>query len=64
MSESLLETRYLTHELFQKADFTEEEIARGNLLAVAVLKQNHEVCKRCGRADAELTMHYCNERTR
>lgn len=37
------------HEFFDLSDFTLEEIARENLLFVAVT-QGHEICKRCGIA--------------
>ena len=40
--------RYRTHDLFVKEDFTDEEISRGNVLAVAVITENESVCKRCG----------------
>ena len=36
------------HVYFQKEDFTTEEIARENILAVAVLKHKEKICKYCG----------------
>ena len=39
-----------THTLFTPEDFTAEEIARGNVLAVAVVDEGASVCKDCGDA--------------
>lgn len=44
------ELRYCNHEheYYAAEDFTPEEIARENVLAVLVLKEGKQICKRCG----------------
>ena len=37
-----------THVLFAASDFTAEERARRNVLAVAVIEKRERVCKACG----------------
>ena len=36
------------HVFYTKEDFTEEEIARDNILAVVVIEFGAKICKRCG----------------
>lgn len=62
MSESLSEGRFQTHELFKPSDFTHQEYARGNKLAVAVIDGGLATCKRCGRSESELFDNYCNQK--
>lgn len=39
-----------THrEHYQKSDFTSEEVAQGNVLAILVLTKKVRVCKQCGK---------------
>ena len=40
-----------SHVLYIASDFTKEEIARHNPLAVAVLDQELRICKYCGRQE-------------
>lgn len=42
------------HDLYTPADFTTEELDRLNSLAIAVVEGGLGVCKRCGKAEAEL----------
>ena len=46
--------KVVEHILYTKDDFTEEEIARENRLAVVVIKEGRRICKICGRTDEEL----------
>jgi len=47
-----------SHVVYKPSDFTEEEVARGNVLAVAVINDGHLICKKCGRQDEQLET-YC-----
>ena len=42
------------HEFYVVDDFTQEEIERHNVLAVAVLNDNRKICKRCGYEETVL----------
>ena len=59
MSESLMTNRFDSHILYTLEDFTPEETARGNKLAVAVIQEGSYICKCCGRQDEELYEKYC-----
>lgn len=41
-------TIHKTHELYTSEDFTADEIAKGNVLAVKVIEGSVSVCKKCG----------------
>lgn len=41
------------HEFYAEGDFTQEEIERHNVLAVAALIDKRKICKRCGYEDCE-----------
>ncbi len=43
------------HELFKPSDFTDAEIQRENILAVAVIDQGKQVCRKRGANGSELT---------
>jgi len=43
------------HSLFNDSDFTEEELLRGNSLAVTVCEAALQVCRVCGAYESELT---------
>lgn len=43
-----------THTLYTAADFTRDEIARANVLAVAVIDEGRQICKQCGSDEEEL----------
>ena len=36
------------HKYFKTSDFTEAEVIRRNLLAIAVIRYNAQICKQCG----------------
>lgn len=42
------------HELYEPKDFTSDEYARRNVLAVMVIDGGLGVCKKCGAAEIEL----------
>jgi hypothetical protein len=41
------------HEFYTEADFTQEEIERRNVLAVAVIGDSRKICRRCGYESCE-----------
>jgi hypothetical protein len=41
--------KYRDHVLYKDRDFTREEIARENPLAMAVIRDQLRICKYCGR---------------
>ena len=51
----MLKEKYLSkphvHTFYQLSDFTAEEIARQNVLAVAVLDEGRSICKYCGEEE-------------
>ena len=51
-----------THKLYTAADFTEEEIRRGNKLAVEVIENDMHICKRCGEYESGL-WEPCKQKT-
>ena len=59
MSESLTTNRFDSHILYTLEDFTPDETARGNKLAVAVIQEGSYICKRCGSQDEDLYEEYC-----
>lgn len=59
---SLKTERFESHILYVPDDFTDEEIERGNILAVHVLDRGMNICKRCGRAEVELFEEWCQSR--
>ena len=44
------------HELYTKDDFTWEEIASDNVLAIAVVFHDFKICKLCEKAEDELLL--------
>lgn len=42
------------HVLYRDSDFTEDELSRGNKLAVAVVDSGLNVCMRCGEYESGL----------
>lgn len=42
------------HTLYTAEDFTPEEIASENVLAMAVIRDGQQICKFCGASDQEL----------
>lgn len=42
------------HTPYTAEDFTPEEIARENILAMAVIRDGAQICKYCGAQDQEL----------
>lgn len=42
------------HELYKPSDFTEAEIQRMNVLAVAVVDRGQRVCRQCGAIESDL----------
>ena len=43
-----------THVLYVNSDFTKEEIARKNIIAVSVIIHKMKICKMCGGRGYEL----------
>ena len=55
LKDMIREQRYHdhVHEFYGEGDFTQEEIERHNVLAVAALIDKRKICKRCGYEDCE-----------
>lgn len=51
-----------SHTLFKAINFTKEEAARNNPVYVAVVVQGLDICKYCGRSEAELEEHCATPR--
>jgi hypothetical protein len=49
-----------SHQLYTEKDFTDKEINYGNVIANAVLRHRHSVCKRCGCSNAIEYFEYKN----
>lgn len=47
-----------THVLYTDEDFTTEELARYNHLALAVVQDGRRICKKCGAGD-EMLVNLC-----
>jgi hypothetical protein len=62
VSGSLKEERRSTRTLFTPSDFTDEEIARKNDLAMAVIKDKLSICKYCGRMNDQLYHDSCGRK--
>jgi hypothetical protein len=46
---------YDNHTLYTSKDFTSEEVAVENVLAMAVIRDGISICKQCGKTEDELT---------
>lgn len=55
LKDMIREQRYHDHEheFYGEGDFTQEEIERHNVLAVAALIDKRKICKRCGYESSE-----------
>lgn len=44
----------MSHVLYTREDFTEEEAARENVIYMLVVKDGVKICRKCGRVNDEL----------